>query len=78
MRQARALLVVATAFLALPPIAGAQGLGDASKKEKERRESSKAPKAKTFTQDELDAAEKALEDLLEQARRASVPPGWLR
>jgi hypothetical protein len=25
-----------------------------------------------------DAAEKALEDLLEQARRANVPPGWLR
>jgi hypothetical protein len=27
---------------------------------------------------ELDAAERALEDLLEQARRAGVPPGWLR
>ena len=53
MRLARTLLVVATALLALPPIAGAQGLGDASKKEKERRESSKAPKAKTYTQDEL-------------------------
>lgn len=25
-----------------------------------------------------DAAEKALDDLLEQARRANVPPGWLR
>jgi hypothetical protein len=44
MRQARTLLVVATAFLALPPIAGAL----------------------------------ALDDLLDQARRASVPPGWLR
>jgi predicted metal-dependent phosphoesterase TrpH len=27
---------------------------------------------------ELDAAEKALADLLERARRAGVPPGWLR
>ena len=27
---------------------------------------------------ELDAAEKVLADLLEEARRASVPPGWLR
>jgi hypothetical protein len=27
---------------------------------------------------ELDAAEKALADLLEEARRANVPPGWLR
>lgn len=26
----------------------------------------------------LDAAQKALDDLLEQARRANVPPGWLR
>ena len=27
---------------------------------------------------EREAAEQALEDLLEQARRANVPPGWLR
>ena len=27
---------------------------------------------------EREAAEKALEDLLEEARRANVPPGWLR
>jgi len=27
---------------------------------------------------ELDAAQKALDDLLETARRANVPPGWLR
>jgi hypothetical protein len=27
---------------------------------------------------ELDAAEKAKEDLFEEARRANVPPGWLR
>ncbi len=26
----------------------------------------------------LDAAEKALADLLERARRAGIPPGWLR
>lgn len=26
----------------------------------------------------LDAAQKALDDLLEEARRANVPPGWLR
>jgi hypothetical protein len=44
--------VVAAVLLVLPPIAGAQGLGDASKKEKARREQSKAPKAKTYTQDD--------------------------
>ena len=27
---------------------------------------------------ELDSAQKALDDLLEEARRANVPPGWLR
>jgi hypothetical protein len=27
---------------------------------------------------ERDAAQRALEDLLEEARRAGVPPGWLR
>ncbi len=27
---------------------------------------------------ELDAADKALEDLLEAARREGIPPGWLR
>jgi hypothetical protein len=27
---------------------------------------------------ELEAAEKALADVLEEARRANVPPGWLR
>jgi len=26
----------------------------------------------------IGAAEKALDDLLEEARRANVPPGWLR
>jgi hypothetical protein len=25
-----------------------------------------------------DAAQKVLDDLLEEARRANVPPGWLR
>jgi hypothetical protein len=52
MGLARVLFVVAAALLALPPIAGAQGLGDASKKEKARREQSKAPKTKTYTQDD--------------------------
>jgi hypothetical protein len=42
-----ALLILA------PLVVAAQGLGDASKKEKARREQSKAPKAKTYTQDEL-------------------------
>lgn len=53
MGLARMLFVVAPALLALPPIASAQGLGDASKKEQERREHGKAPKAKIYTQDEL-------------------------
>lgn len=53
MRHVSTLFVVVIAFLALPGMAGAQGLGDASKKEKDRREHSPAPKAKTYTQDEL-------------------------
>ena len=55
MGVARAVVVVAVAVLALPSITGAQGLGDASKKEKARREQTKAPKAKTYTQEDLAA-----------------------
>jgi hypothetical protein len=53
MGRTRALVVAAAATLVLPEVAAAQGLGDASKKEKARREQTKAPKAKTYTQDEL-------------------------
>jgi hypothetical protein len=53
MGRTRALVVAAAAILALPEVAAAQGLGDASKKEKARRAQTKAPKAKTYTQDEL-------------------------
>jgi hypothetical protein len=49
----QALVVAAAAILVLPEVAAAQGLGDASKKEKARREQTKAPNAKTYTQDEL-------------------------
>jgi hypothetical protein len=51
----RACLGIAAtvAVLALPAAAPAQGLGDAAKKEKERRASSPAPKGRTYTQEEL-------------------------
>jgi hypothetical protein len=49
----RVLVVAVAAILALPPITAAQGLGDASKKEKARREQGKTPKAKTYTQEDL-------------------------
>ena len=49
----RAIVVAAAAILVLPSVTAAQGLGDASKKEKERREQTKAPKAKTYTQEDL-------------------------
>jgi hypothetical protein len=55
MGVARAVVVVTVAVLALPSITGAQGLGDASKKEKARREQTKVPKAKTYTQEDLAA-----------------------
>ena len=47
------VVAASVAFLALPQLAGAQGLGDAAKKAKERRTSDPAPKAKTYTQDDL-------------------------
>jgi hypothetical protein len=47
-------VVGAVALLLLAPLAvAAQGLGDASKKEKARREQTKAPKTQTYTQDDL-------------------------
>jgi hypothetical protein len=49
----RALVVAAAALLVLPPVTAGQGLGDASKKEKARREQGKTPKAKTYTQEDL-------------------------
>ena len=36
------------------------------------------PKVIAAAKADLDAAQKALDDLLEEARRANVPPGWLR
>jgi hypothetical protein len=53
MGPAPQLAVVVVVFFALPSVAGAQGLGDASAKEKQRRQESKAPKARTYTQEEL-------------------------
>jgi hypothetical protein len=167
MGRTRVLVGAGALLLLTPLVAAAQGLGDAAKKEKARREQPKAPEAKTYTQDdlatlppvanepapaerssgagegarqsdenvwrgsvaramarverarqgyqtlagmnlvpgyeyqdekgrtviqsvdelqhttaaakaELDAAEKALADLRERARRAGIPPGWLR
>lgn len=51
----RACLGIAAtvAVLAMPATAPAQGLGDAAKKEKERRARSPAPKGRTYTQEEL-------------------------
>lgn len=46
-------IAAAVALLALPATAPAQGLGDAAKKEKERRASSPAPKGRTYTLEEL-------------------------
>lgn len=53
MGRARVVVGAVALLLVVPLIAAAQGLGDASKKEKERREQTKAPKAKTYTQEDL-------------------------
>ena len=53
MGLARVLVVAAVAGLALPPLAAAQGLGEAATKEKQRRSDGSAAKAKTYTQDDL-------------------------
>jgi hypothetical protein len=53
MGVARALVLVAVGLAALPSPAGAQGLGDVARKEKQRRESGPAPKAKTYTQEDV-------------------------
>jgi hypothetical protein len=49
----RALVVAAVATLVLPPVTAGQGLGDASNKEKARREQGQTTKAKTYTQEDL-------------------------
>lgn len=53
MKVSRVLVVAGVGFFALPGLAGAQGLGDVAKKEKQRRESGPAPKAKTYTQEDV-------------------------
>jgi hypothetical protein len=53
MGRARVVAGAVALLLAAPLIAAGQGLGDASKKEKARREQAKAPKAKTYTQEDL-------------------------
>jgi len=53
MGRARVVAGAVSVLLAIPLVAGAQGLGAASNKEKARRERAKTPKAKTYTQEEL-------------------------
>jgi hypothetical protein len=55
MRTNRLLLLLTTVGLLLPVSATAQGLGDASKKEKERRERAAPVPSKSYTQDDLKA-----------------------
>jgi hypothetical protein len=74
MRLARMLFVVASGLLALPPVTGAQGLGDASKKEKERRDQGKAPKAKTYKQEELATLPPVANEPGQTASDSTPPP----
>jgi hypothetical protein len=53
MGRTRVVAGTAALLLVVPLTTAAQGLGDASKKEKARREQTKAPKAKTYTQEDL-------------------------
>jgi hypothetical protein len=53
MKVSQVLVVVGVGFFALPGLSGAQGLGDVAKKEKQRRESGPAPRAKTYTQEDV-------------------------
>jgi len=73
MGLARVIVLAAAGALALSPAAGAQGLGDASKKEKQRREQSKAPPARTYTQEEL-AKLPPVANEGDAASRAAAPP----
>jgi hypothetical protein len=76
MSLARVLVLAALACLAVPPLAGAQGLGDASAKENQRRQQSKAPKAKTYTQEELPTLPPtANEGALPSGDAGAQPPG---
>jgi hypothetical protein len=74
MRLPGALFVVSGVLLVLPPNAGAQGLGDASKKEKERRQQSKTTKAKTYTQEELATLPPVANDPGQTASDSAPPP----
>lgn len=53
MGRARVVAGFAALLLAVPLVVAGQGLGDASKKEKARREQGKAPGTKTYTQEDL-------------------------
>jgi hypothetical protein len=73
MSLARVLVVAAVACLALPPLAAAQGLGDASTKEKQRRDAP-APKARTYTQDDLASLPPVANDPSTAASEPAAPP----
>jgi len=68
-------IAVAIGVLALPLTTGGQSMGEAARKAKERREENarSGVKARSYTQDDVKFV-----NLEEEARKAGVPPGWLR
>jgi hypothetical protein len=69
------IVIGAVALLLLAPlVVAAQGLGDASKKEKERREQSKQPKAKTYTQDDVATLPPVANEPASSTGESTTPP----
>lgn len=74
MRRPRVLAGGVALLLLAPLVVAAQGLGDASKKEKARREQAKAPKAKTYTQEDLATLPPVANDPAASSGESAPPP----
>jgi hypothetical protein len=77
MRLSRVLVVAGVGFFVLPQLAEAQGLGDVAKKEKQRRESGPAPKAKTYTQEDVAGLPPVANEPSEGEGEPATPPAPL-
>jgi hypothetical protein len=75
MAPTRALTLAVLAAFSLPVLAVAQGLGDAAKKEKKRRETHASPPAKTYTQEDLSSLPPAVNEGASEAEDKAVSGG---
>lgn len=75
MATTRALTLAVLAAFSIPALAAAQGLGDAAKKEKKRRQTHASPSAKTYTQEDLSSLPPTANEGASEAEDKAVSGG---